>query len=80
MINRTQIDKISITDRAVVVMFKDGTVGKELFSEYPSLTKATPQERENFTISHFGIHWPTLDEDLSFEGIYKKSENLVENI
>ena len=29
---------------------------------------------------YFGIHWPSLDEDLSFEGIYKKTENLVENI
>ena len=80
MINRTQIENIKITDKAVVVLFKDGTVGKEGFSEYPSLANATPQERENFTVSYFGIHWPSLDEDLSFDGIYKKAEKLVENI
>ena len=80
MINRTQIENIKITDNAVVVLFKDGTVGKERFSEYPPLANATLQERENFTVSYFGIHWPSLDEDLSFDGIYKKAENLVENI
>jgi hypothetical protein len=25
-------------------------------------------EREQFELSPFGIHWPGLDEDLSFEG------------
>ena len=80
MVNRSQIENIQITNNAVVVLFKDGLVGKELFSEYPSLANATPQEREDFTVSYFGIHWPYLDEDLSFEGIYKKTENFVENI
>ena len=80
MVNRTQIENIKITDNAVVVLFKDGTVGHESFSEYPSLANATPQAREDFTVSYFGIHWPSLDEDLSFDGIYKKTENLVENI
>ena len=72
MVNRTQIENIKITDTFVVVLFKDGTIGKERISEYPSLSNATPQEREDFTVSYFGIHWPQLDEDLSFEGIYKK--------
>ena len=80
MTNRTQVDKITITDNAVVVLFKDGTVGKETFSDYPSLANASYTEREDFTVSYFGIHWPSLDEDLSFDGIYKKTENLVENI
>lgn len=80
MINRTQVDKISITDRAVVVRFKDGTVGKEIFSDYPRLAKATPQDREDFTVSHFGLHWSSLDEDLSFEGFYKNAEILSETI
>lgn len=80
MINRTQIENIKITDNAAVVLFKDGSIGKELFSEYPPLASATRQERESFTVSYFGIHWPSLDEDLSFEGFYNKVENLVENI
>ena len=69
MVNRTQIENIKITDNDVVVLFKYGSGGKELFSEYPSLAEATPQERKDFTVSYFGIHWPLLDEDLSFEGI-----------
>ena len=73
MINKTQVDKITITDNAVVVLFRDGTIGKENFSDYPCLAKAKQNEREDFTVSYFGIHWPSLDEDLSFEGIYKKN-------
>ena len=80
MINRTQIENIKINDNDILVLFKDGTVGKETFSDYSSLANTTPKEREDFTVSYFGIHWPSLDEDLSFEGIYKKTENLIENI
>lgn len=77
MINRTQIENIKITDNDIVVLFKDGIVGKELFSEYPPLANATPQEREDFIVSYFGIHWPSLDEDLSFDGIYKRRKILL---
>ena len=35
MKNKTDISKIIITDSAVIVEFKDGTVGEELFTCYP---------------------------------------------
>ena len=37
---------------------------------FPRLYKASQAEREQFELSPFGIHWPELDEDLSFEGFY----------
>lgn len=37
---------------------------------FPKLEKATPKQRENYELSPFGIHWKTLDEDLSFEGFF----------
>ncbi|MFC1734972.1 DUF2442 domain-containing protein [Candidatus Hydrogenedentota bacterium] len=35
------------------------------------LAVATPQQRNNFTISPsgYGIHWPDVDEDLSIDGL-----------
>ncbi|WP_374754781.1 DUF2442 domain-containing protein [Dyadobacter soli] len=39
------------------------------------LSNATQAERERFELSPFGIHWPDLDEDLSFEGFYTYSKN-----
>ncbi|HWV29876.1 MAG TPA: DUF2442 domain-containing protein [Dyadobacter sp.] len=31
-------------------------------------------ERERFELSPFGIHWPELDDDLSFEGFFTYSK------
>jgi hypothetical protein len=34
---------------------------------YPRLLGATPQQRANYELSSFGVHWPCVDEDLSIE-------------
>ena len=34
---------------------------------YPNLKCATDKERSNFKFGFRGIHWPELDEDISFE-------------
>lgn len=34
------------------------------------LANATQKQREAFTLSYSGIHWPEIDEDLSFEGMF----------
>lgn len=33
------------------------------------LAAGTPEQLSNMTVTRFGIHWPDLDEDLSFEGL-----------
>ena len=35
----------------------------------PRLACGTPQQLDNIEISPFGLHWPDLDEDLSFRGL-----------
>jgi hypothetical protein len=35
---------------------------------FPKLLNASKEEREDYCISPFGIHWENIDEDLSFEG------------
>ena len=74
MKNRSDISRILVTDRAVIVEFKDGTVGEELFSAYPRLQDATMEERKKYSSSYYGLHWSELDEDLSFDGFYKHSK------
>lgn len=34
---------------------------------YRRLLEATDEQRSNYTIGAFGIHWPDIDEDVSFE-------------
>ncbi len=40
------------------------------------LAKADEKERNNFKVSPsgYGIHWPTIDEDLSINGLLNKSK------
>lgn len=39
----------------------------------PHLAQASDQDRHHYRISPsgYGIHWPTLDEDLSIQGLIK---------
>jgi len=36
---------------------------------FPKLMHATPDERNDFELSPQGIHWDSLDEDISVEGL-----------
>jgi hypothetical protein len=35
------------------------------------MTKGTEAQLKNIEVSPFGLHWPELDEDLSFKGLLK---------
>lgn len=41
---------------------------------FSRLFNASLAERQRFELSPFGIHWPDLDEDLSFEGFFTYSK------
>lgn len=70
--NRTQIANIWLTNSAVWLELTDGRIAKENFADYRRLSGATEKQRQNFRLSYFGIHWPDIDEDLSFEGFFVK--------
>ncbi|MDE5871951.1 MAG: DUF2442 domain-containing protein [Muribaculaceae bacterium] len=69
--NKTDVNKVWLDDYAVWVELIDGRRAKEDFADYSRLSSSTPSQRKNFRLSHFGIHWPELDEDLSFEGFFR---------
>lgn len=62
--------RVWIEDDAVWVELCDGRKAKARFADYPHLNGATMDQRKNFSVSRCGIHWPDIDEDLSFEGIF----------
>lgn len=70
--NRNDIAKIWLTDEAIYVELNNGQVGRELFCDYSRLANASESERNNYQLSYFGIHWPAIDEDLSFQGFFNK--------
>ena len=64
------VDKVWVTDNEVCIRTSDGREAREKFADYPRLRFATQEQRGNFTLSGDGIHWPDIDEDLSFEGFF----------
>ena len=44
------------------------TIGAPL-AWFPRLLKASPEQRRQYELSAFGIHWNDLDEDISIEGL-----------
>ncbi len=68
----------TLADRARAAEYRDGEVvvtmesGAELrfpVAENPRLSRGTAEQLNNIEISPFGLHWPDLDEDLSFRGL-----------
>ena len=69
-----KIEKIWLTDSAVWIRTSEGKEACESFADYPRLRYATPEQREQYETDEFGIHWESLNEDLSFEGFFDKKE------
>lgn len=67
---RHLIDRVWVDDTRVYAKTKDGLVASYPFAMWDRLKNATPAQRENFYLSYTGIHWPQIDEDLSFEGMF----------
>ena len=53
----------------VVVRMESGTEIRFPVAENPRLARGTHQQLNHIEISNFGLHWPDLDEDLSFRGL-----------
>ena len=65
------IDKIWLTADAVWIRTDDGREACEYYADYPRLRYATAKQRENYKVDEYGINWPDIDEDLSFEGFFQ---------
>ena len=70
----------SLTDRVATARYADGRVSVTLSSgvtfSFPilgnwRLEDATLDQLNNMEVDDEGIHWPDIDEDLSFEGLLK---------
>lgn len=69
-----KIVKIWLTEDAVWIRTAEGTEACEHFADYPRLKYASPAQREHYDADEFGISWPELDEDLSFDGFFEKKK------
>jgi hypothetical protein len=68
-------NKVWLDSKNIYVQMQNGEVKNHPLNLFPKLLNASELERAEFEISPFGIHWPKLDEDLSFEGFYSYKPN-----
>lgn len=65
-----QIEKVWFDENNIYVVTNSGhTIGNPL-AWFSRLKNATPEQRNNYKIGHYGIHWEQIDEDLSLEGFF----------
>ncbi|MET7253741.1 DUF2442 domain-containing protein [Dyadobacter fermentans] len=64
------IEVVWFQDDSIFIRTASGEERGMPLAWFPRLYNASQAERERFELSPFGIHWPDLDEDLSFEGFF----------
>jgi hypothetical protein len=64
---------VKVTAEALVVALHDGRTVSVPLAWYPRLAEATPAERRKWELigPGIGIHWPTLDEDISVDALLR---------
>ncbi|MDX1995708.1 MAG: DUF2442 domain-containing protein [bacterium] len=60
---------VAFSNGLLLVTLKDGRLIGTPLEWYTKLLNATPEQRANFELSTFGIHWEELDEDIGIEGM-----------
>ena len=55
----------------IIVRMESGVEIRFPVSGNRILTRGTAQQLNNIEISPYGLHWPDLDEDLSFSGLFQ---------
>lgn len=61
----------SFSDGYIFVSMETGVEIKFPVDKNRRLCSGTPDQLNKIEISPFGLHWPDLNEDLSFEGLAK---------
>ncbi len=65
-----EVRKVWFQDDGIFIQTVSGEERSHPLKWFPRLLNASKDEREDFELSPFGIHWKKLDEDLSFEGFF----------
>lgn len=61
--------KVYYSTPLIIIKMNSGVEVRFPAKDNPRLAKGTPTQLNNVEISPFGLHWPDLDEDLSFYGL-----------
>ena len=65
-----RISKVWVDDAHIWAETQNGWKANYPFSHWSKLANASPKQRKDLVLSRYGIHWPEIDEDLCFEGLF----------
>jgi hypothetical protein len=74
MINSGErVMNVSSTDDVLDVELEDGRTISVPLTWYPRLLHASQKDRDDWQVAGggFGLHWPSIDEDLSVDGLFR---------
>ena len=71
-----KIRHVRVDENRLTVEFTDGRALVTPLSHYPTLQRATEEDRAVFEIFGRSIHWPRLDVDLGIEGLLAGAREL----
>lgn len=71
---KINVVKAWIDDKNIYIQTKQGQVKSLAIASFKLLRNASPALLQKFEVGKYGIRWPELDEDLSFDGFYSKEE------
>lgn len=76
MTNNMPTDKerpidVTIDTQMLHVTLQDGRIISTPLNWYPRLANAPRDQLENYELGLTGIHWPSIDEDLSIAGMLR---------
>jgi hypothetical protein len=68
-----RVAEVSVDQDTLSVRLKDGRTITVPLAWFPLLLHATPEQHVDWKIAGggFGIHWPSIDEDISTEGLLR---------
>lgn len=69
-----RLPEVTIEGNVIKVTMPDGRRGAMPASQWPRLANATPAQLADFYQCEEGIHWPQLDEDLTYKAILAGGE------
>jgi hypothetical protein len=63
------VKSVVYQDGQIIINMESGVEIRFPVAGNPRLAKGTPEQLNHIEVSPFGLHWPDLDEDLSFRGL-----------
>ena len=68
-----RVADVTLDQDSLSVRLKDGRTITAPLAWFPRLFHATPEQRVDWKIAGggYGIHWPSIDEDISTEGLLR---------